>query len=457
MFAQQPAHESLQPILVTKQHIPWSATIQFSPSIYVDEVRKTPGEAIPGSELGDVDNQWQTLGPERYAHRSAHLNPHVEPMPWKTPTRDDPPDQPHFLKRQQHDWDLWEKHRDLVFERKQLQHVDSVWDRVAALAEDIYRYRFTIQQPGGNGNPKGGHWTPMSHPTPTIAYGSWCAGCAPTLVALCATMYVPARMVQILDHAMAEVLVGGQWCLADNSTNMWNGENEMFSRASLAEILLEPTSERFDFTDAQRYKFWQRTAMMYSSNTGRWHEEPYAADLTPQNVHGLYPGWTDPRFKSADPHRYMLLGARNQFTHPSLILRRGERFLRRFWLGSLAETDRLIATFTGPKNGKSSKAANVPPSGGDWCVQINDHQIPVQDAGGFGLADDVENGPTYGVWPRAKPAWWVQLDLPRGALTEHGWNTLAIGCPGSGSQFLQFAGHADAMNPDGWRDAMPQQ
>jgi len=440
--------DNLAPILVTTQHDPWRATLQFSPSIYIDEVRAEAGTPIAGGELGEVDNQWKRLGPARYAHRSAHLNPHVEPMPWWTPTRDEPADQPRFFKHQHHDWDLWEKHRDLIFQTKGLRLIDPAWDRVAALAEDMYRYRFTIQHPGGN--PKG-PWTPMSHPTPTIIYGSWCAGCAPTLAALCSTMHIPARMVQILDHAMTEVLIDGRWCLADNSTNMWTGENEMFSRASLAEILLDPTSERFEFTDAQRYKFWQRTAMMYAPNTGRWHEEPQAADLTPQNAMGLYPGWTTPRFKSADPNRYALLAARNTFAHPSLILRQGERFARRFWLGSLEETDRLTATFTGPAGRHASGAANAPASGGAWYVQINGERIPVGDAGGFAFADDAEDGPTYGVWPLAKPTWWLQLDLPRGALLEHAWNTIAIGCPGSGGGFLPFAGHADAMNPDGWR------
>lgn len=436
----------LAPILVTKQHIPWCVTLQYSPSIYIDEVRKEAGSRIAGGELGDVENKWMGLGAERYAHGSGHLNPHAEPMAWATPTRDEPSDQPHFFKHQHHDWDLWEKHRDLIFEGKGLGRSDSVWERVSALAEDMYRYRFTIQHPGGN--PKG-PWTPMSHPTPTIMYGSWCAGCAPTLVALCSTMYVPARMVQVLDHAMTEVLIEGRWCLADNSTNMWTGENEMFSRASLAEILLDPTSERFDFTDAQRYKFWQRTAMMYSPNTGRWHEEPEAADLTPQNALGLYPGWAEPRFKSADPYRYALLGARNTFAHPSLILRQGERFVRRFWVGSLAWTDRLIGTFTGPLGG--SNGANVPAGGGAWYVQVNERRVSVREAGGFAFGEEKEAAPVYGVWPAAKPKWWVQLDLPREALREHAWNTIGLGAPGSGEQFLQFAGHADAINPDGWR------
>lgn len=444
----QPPSPELEPIRVTQQHDPWCATLSYSPSIYIDEVRRPAGEPIPGGELGDAGNSWRELGPERYAHRSAHLNPHVEAMPWWTPTRDEPADQSHFLKHPHHDWDLWEKHRDLVFQTRGLQMSDSAWDRVAALVEDMVRYRFTIQHPGGN--PKG-PWTPMSHPTPTIIYGSWCAGCAPALVALCATMYIPARMVQILDHAMTEVLIGGRWCLADNSTNMWTGENEMFSRASLAEILLDPTSEQFDFTDAQRYKFWQRTAMMYAPNTGRWHEEPTGTDLTPQNALGLYPGWAAPRFKSADPHRYPLLGARNQTAHPALILREGERFERRFWLGTLAETDRLVATFTGPTRGAPGEAANVPAAGGDWYVQINRERVPVRDAGGFTFADEAETGPSYGVWPPAKPAWWVQIELPQEALTEHAWNRIAIGCPGSGAQFLQCSGHADAMLPDGWR------
>jgi len=441
MSGMNDASDELRPIFVTRQHDPWCVTLQFSPSIFVDEVRKEAGSPIAGGELGEAANQWAKLGGERYAHRSAHLNPHVEPMPWWTPTRDDPPDQSHFLNHQHHDWDLWEKHRDLVFQTKGLGMLDSAWDRVAALAEDFYRHRFTIQHPGGN--PEGPS-TPMSHPTPTIIYGSWCAGCAPALVALCATMYVPARMVQVLDHAMTEVLIDGRWCLADNSTNMWTGENEMFSRASLAEVLLEPTSERFDFTDAQRFKFWQRTAMMYSPNTGRWHEEPAASDLTPQNALGLYPGWREPRFKSADPHRYALLGAREGAAHPALICRQGERFVRRFWLGSLSETDRLVATFVGPE-------AHVPSDGGDWYIAVNGARYPIRDVGGFGHAREPGVEPTFGVWPPRRPGWWHQLDLPLGALVEGGWNTIAIGCPGGGEQFLQFAGHADAMAPDGWR------
>ena len=437
---------AFRPLEAVFQGTTWCRAIALTPAIHIDETRTVRGESIAGGHLRQSTGAWVKLGKERYAHRSQHLNPHARPPPLQTPTRHDPSWQPHFFKTLDHDWDLWDKHRDLIFENKGLRPVAATWDKVLALAEDLWTFRFTIQNPGGNDFSR---QCPMSHPTPTIMYGSWCAGCAPTLVALCATLFIPARMVQVFDHALAEVWIDGRWCLADNSTTMWKGTNEMMSRASLAEILLNPLDPARHFTDEQRGKFWEKTAMMYHPNEGLWHEEPRRALLSPQNALALYPGWAEPRFKSADPHTYALADGRPQHAHPALILRQGQAFQRRFWLGSLRDTWGLTATFAGVA--KDAAAAmpgvvthHVPAEGGDWFIAVNGVRHPVREQGGWQFLRQ-DGGPEG--WPLLPSCWAHTVDVPLGELRENAWNTVGIGCPGSGDQFLYFGGFADFIEP----------
>ncbi len=435
-----------QPLETIQQGSSFKRRIVFSPSIHLEETRTVPGAEIAGADLRPQDKQspqWRRLGRQRYAHRSLHLCPHTTtPPPFVIPTRDDPPDQPHFFPTQQQDWDFWCKHRDLVFQGKGIHPADPAWKRVQALAEDIWTFRFTIQKPGGNDFSRECPW---SSPTATLIYGSWCAGCGPALVALCATIGVPARMVQIVDHMLVEAWLEGRWCLIDNVTDLAKSGGNMMLHASLADVLLDPTNPNWEFIDAQKGKYWEKTLMMYSSSTGLFHEEPCVSFLTPQNALALYPGWVGPRFKSHLEKTYDLVWGQPAWSHPVLILKQGQAFRRRFWLGSLAETAAITATFNGERGSESNLPQHhVPADGGDWFVEVNGTRLPIRDTGGW----DFHRQAPPSQERLLDVQWTHRCEIPLPLLREHDWNSVAIGSTGSGDQFLRFGGTSDWILPE---------
>ena len=119
----QPSEKDMQwqPLETIQQGSSFKRRVVFSPSIHLEETRTLAGEEIDGGghrAEAEQSRQWQRLGRRRYAHRSLHVCSHTTtPPPFVLPTRDDPPDQPHFFATQQQDWDFWCKHRDLVFQR----------------------------------------------------------------------------------------------------------------------------------------------------------------------------------------------------------------------------------------------------------------------------------------------------------------------------------------------------
>ncbi len=434
------------PLETVQQGSSFKRRIVLSPSIHIEETRTSAGSEIAGAELRPKEGQsaqWQRLGRQRYAHHSLHVCPHTKtPPPFVIPTRDDPPDQSHFFDTQQQDWRFWEKHRDLVFQGKGIHPADPIWDRVHALAEDIWTFRYTIQKPGGNNFSREMPW---SHPTTALIYGSWCAGCAPALCALCATIGVPTRMVQIVDHMMVEAWLQDRWCLIDNVTDFAQAGGNMMLRGSLADVLLDPTREEWEFIDKQKGKYWEKTIMQYTPSTGLFNEEPWTTFLTPQNALAVYPSWIEPRFKSHREKSYDLVWGQPSHSSPVLVLKQGQAFRRRFWIGSLAETKSMRATFCGEGGCTSGIAQyNVPQDGGDWFIDVNGSRFSVGELGGWDFHHSP--GPNR---ERLKDVLWTHgFEVPIQLLREHSWNHVAIGATGSGSEFLRFGGTSDWILPE---------
>jgi len=410
------------------------------PSIHIEEVRTIPGDLIGGEGNPKLTVHLKDAGPRRFAHRSLHLCPHTQ-VPMKILTRTDPPRQEVSvaLQDKDKDWDFLERHRDLVFDTKRIHYHDSTWDKVWALAEDIWTFRREIQKPGGNDFSKACPW---SHPVDTLIYGSWCLGGAYALVGLCATIGVPAREISICGHSQAEAYIDGQWCFIESIPRFAKDGGTNMVRTPFAEIRLDPFHEKYAFATEQRQAYWETVYLHYSfADNGLWLQQHEHTPYCPQTAMALYPGWTDPRFKSNKPDRYDLLpGPANPGggQYPELLVRKGQAFQRRFWVGSLAETAGMVATFGG---GAAAGVAShhVPEGGGDWLLAVNGTAHPIRDQGGWDFhkagADDGDT-------------WKHRFNIPLDELTENDWNTLAIGAEGSGNEFLWFGGAADASLPD---------
>jgi hypothetical protein len=434
------------PLETIQQGSTFKRRVVLSPSIHLEETRKVEGRLIDGAQYRPEDKQkpeWKRLGRERYAHSSRHLcTQTTTPPPFVIPTRNDPPDQPHFFANQQLDWDFWEKHRDLVFQGAGIHPADPAWKRVHALAEDIWNFRFIIQKPGGNDFSRE---VPWSSPTATLIYGSWCAGCGPALVALCATIGVPARMVSVVDHMMVEAWLEDRWCLIDNATHLAKAGGNMMLKASLAEVLLNPTSDAWNFIDEQKGKYWEKPFMTYHSSGGLFHEETAVTHLTPQNALALYPGWTQPQFKSHRPRTYDLVWGKPSRTDPCLYLKQGQAFRRHFWLGSLADTETITVIFSGDTVKDASRPGHhVPEGGGTWFIQVNEHRLPLSELGGWNFHKSDPQCPDG--WE--KSAWVQTFSIPLELLREEDWNQVVIGSTGSGAEFLKFGGSIDWILPE---------
>ncbi len=155
----------------------------------------------------------------------------------------------------------------------------------------------------------------------------------------------------------------------------------------------------------------------------------------------LYPGWSQPRFKSPYADRYDFLWGRSGFGYPELVVRQGQAIGRRFWVGSLAKTKSLAAAFIGVHAGSGSMAShNVPKGGGDWFIAVNGKTNSIASLGGWAFHKD------------AKPAnqpWEQPFEIPLAELRENSWNTLAIGSPaGSGGEFLALGGAGEWSLPE---------
>lgn len=433
------------PLVCNIQRAGIDQRVVLHPSIFLEEIRTVAGEKIAGHGNPKLTVHNKLLPSERYAHRSLHLCPHVT-VPRTLLTRDQPARQETSvtLQDQQRDWDFLERHRDLVFDTQGIRMADSTWDKVHALAEDIWTFRREIQKPGGNDFSRSCPW---SHPVDTLVYGSWCLGGAYALVALCATIGVPARELSIWGHSIAEAWVGGQWCTIESISRFPKAGGTNMLPVGFAELRLEPFDPSRPLADEQRETYWETDMLMIrGAENGLWLQQIRGTCYQPQTAMALYPGWSEPRFKSHWPDRYRLLDGQVTLAgEPALILRPGRAFQRRFWVGSLAETRGIRAALCGPEHAMPNR--NLPADGGDWFLSVNGKVHPVRDVGGWPFVPSGECGP-----------WRMEFDLPLEELYEHAWNTLAIGCPGRPSaqhsaptaagEYLWFGGEGEWSAPE---------
>lgn len=408
----------------------FAVTAPVQPAIHLEEERTVDGEPIAGHGDATAPCHVASRGPGRWAHRSLHLCPH-HPPDLAVISRRQPAQQEVSvaLQDRERDWDFLERHRDLVFQARGIRLDSPLCDKVQALAEDIWTFRREIQKPGGNDFKRS---IPWSHPVDTLIYGSWCLGGAYALIGLCATMGVPAREVSMYGHSGAEVWMEGRWCYVESIKRFGEHGRNLHDRG-FAELVLDPYRAEYGLCPEQQAMYWQTWVQRISNPAnGLWMHQHAITAFHPGSAPALYPGWPEPRFKSDHPRRYALLPCEHGRAHPGLILRRGQAFRRRVWLGSLAETAGITATCRGADAG-AWPGHRVPRDGGDWYVAVNGRRRPVRDLGGFDLP------------PRN---WTWAFDLPLTDLREHAWNTVEIGCPGSGGEWLAFTGASDPLCAD---------
>ena len=425
------------PLELTIQRAGIPQRVILRPSIHIEEIRTVPGEPIAGNGNAGTTVHMKGVPSERYAHRSGHLCP-FSSVPGTILTRQEPPRQETSvtLQDQERDWDFLERHRDLVFDGRRIQMTDPAWDKVWALAEDIWTFRREIQKPGGNDFSRGCPWR---HPVDTLVYGSWCLGGAYALVALCATLGLRARELSIWGHSVAEVHLDGQWCLVDSISRFPKNGGCNMVRASFAEVRLDPTNPKYGFCKEQQETYWESYNLAVRGfENGLWLQQIRDTVFTPQTAPALYPGWENPRFKSPYKDRYDLVWGQGGFGCPELILKQGQALQRRFWLGSLVETKALRAAFLGVDTGPLP-SHHVPAGGGDWFIAVNGRVHGIRDQGGWQFhRESIDHG----------KAWRHEFEIQPAELLENAWNTLAIGCPvGSGNEFLCFGGAGEWSEP----------
>lgn len=429
------------PLVLTIQRAGIPQRVVMRPTIHIEEVRTAAGEKIPGQSVGPGGTCYVPGVPaERYAHESLHLCPHVS-VPNVVLSRDNPPRQELSvsLQDQQREWDFLVRHRELVFDDRRIQMADSAWDKVFVLAEDIWTFRRDLQKPGGNDYSR---TCPWSHPVDTLIYGSWCLGGAYALVALCATMGILAREVSICGHSVTEVHLGGQWCFVDSIQRFPKQGGCNMVRASWAEVRLDPANPKYGFIPDQQNVYWESFNLhTRGSENGLWLQQIRDTAYQPQTAMALYPGWSQPRFKSPYADRYDLLWGRSGFGYPELVVRQGQALGRRFWVGSLAATKSLAATFIGVHAGNGNMVShNVPKGGGEWFIAVNGKTHSIASLGGW--AFHKESRP-------ANLPWEQPFEIPLAELRENSWNTLVIGCPAGGNgQFLALGGAGEWSLPE---------
>ncbi len=413
-------------------------SFMLCPSIHIDEIRSVAGDSIPGHGNSKLTVHLADAGPERYAHRSLHLCPHTA-VPCGLPGRDEPARQEVSvaLGDKDRDWDFIQRHVELIFDTKRIQMADAARDKVHALAEDLWRFRRVIQKPGGNDFSKS---VPWSHPVDAIIYGSWCLGASYAMIAMCATLGITGRELALRGHSTSEVHLNGQWHFVESIQRFPENGGNNLPGAPFAEIRLNPFDTAYGFCEEQQEFYWETCSLQFTSPAnGLWMQGGDSTFLTPQNALALYPGWTDPRFKSPDPHRHPLVWGRDgSAALPELLLKKGQAMQRRFWVGSLAETRALEARFSGfAWSGIAS--SQVPADGGDWWIAVNGKRYPIRDQGGWTFTKDRAVAPGD---------WYHTFELPLEALREGDWNTLTIGCDGHGHEFLWFAGRGETTRPE---------
>ena len=416
----------------------WSVSAAMQPAIHVEEFVARPGEPIPPSPPPAGVSERPV---ERYRHRTRHLAP-----PRQTPqgffTREQPRPVSRTFGDVGRDWDFVVQHRDKVLAGAGVTAASSDRDKVHALAEDIWKFRRQIRQPGVDLRTE----EPWSHPADTLCYGSWCVGAGNAMVALCNTLRIPARLVGVNDHTMSEVWLDGAWRFVENAGTWLEGGGECLQERNWAQVIADPHGGGPGITDAQRYRYqvmWQG-GYEFPQPDGLFAFEGgfQGAHLTPQTAASLYAGWDEPVFKSAHGDRYDLVWGwpAANCLHDEWILRQGGAFGRRFWLGSLGDTRRVLATFCGPHNQPemTTPPHRVASDGGEWFVQVNDRRHAVGDQGGWTFLKD-----GY----RDRSVWIHEFEIPLGELRESAWNTIALGNAGRGPEFLHFGGGCEPLAP----------
>jgi len=233
--------------------------VVLRPGIHIEEVRTVPGRLIRGHGDPTCTIHVKHYGPHRYLHASEHLCPHIR-APGGLISRHNPKQQETSVALQnvERDWDFLERHRELIFDNRRIKMCDAPWDKVWALAEDIWTFRRIIQKPGGNDFSKSCPW---SHPVDSIIYGSWCLGGAYALIGLCATLGYAAREISIGGHSQAEVHFEGRWNFVESIARFPPSGGVNMVRDNFARIRLDPFNKRYGFCEQQRAAYWETTTL----------------------------------------------------------------------------------------------------------------------------------------------------------------------------------------------------
>ena len=418
----------------------WSRQVFVRPAFHLEEITIAPAEEIPGyPPEAEINPDWRGAPRQRFRHRSLHRAPRGE-MPGGFFQRGDARPVSRTFGDCERDWDFIIQHRDKVLRGAGLGDSSPAIDKVRALAEDIWRCRRAIRQPGLDLTQE----TPWSHPADTLCYGSWCVGAANAMVALCATLGISARTCGVFDHTMSEVLIDGKWIFVENASSWLETGGVSVFDTNWASVISSPQRQP-GCSVKQRMRYWEM------AQAGYHFPQPdglfgfcggvAGAAMTPQTAATLYPEWGEPVFKSYFADRYDLAWGQPGPVRPlaEMTLRPGQMCRRRFWLGSLANTREIQALLcfsheSAPQTGQPPPPLD--PRGGHWFIAVNEHRHPIRQLGGWALAAN----------PSA--ATWVQkLSLPLGELIENGWNTLGVGCPSGGAEVLQVRHGYDALLP----------
>jgi hypothetical protein len=419
----------------------WAQDWYLVPAIHLLEIKKTPGQPIPGGFAEDTAPGRLVFGPGRYRHRSLHEREHpLGHIARGRATRESPPRQASYsLGSIEKDWDFLIEYRDRVLRENGLTLDSPAVDRVRAVAKDIWmehRDKDHIVDPKNN--------SPSSYPADCLLQSSFCVGAGNALVMVCHTMGIPARSVHMFDHTMSEVQLHGRWWFVENTPRNSREGNYMVD-ANFMEVWTNPTDPRFGFSPHQARFYWEMMDyfLMFGQIDGlQMHTGGYRRMyLTPQTAGLMYPGQKNIWYKSNLPDRYPLLWGKSVAQRfQQMKVRQGQAMRRTFWIGSLTDTKGIVAQFNAsaaPADG-SAPDADIPADGGEWFVSINGKRHYLRDLGGWRLRDTEGDN---------RPRKHYAFDVPLGDLKEQAVNEIVFGNSGEGREFFWMGAVLNVTEP----------
>ncbi len=288
------------------------------PALDINAVHTKADEIIrhPDALRADADPEGDYPGREltKYAFSNRHIDPRFY-IEYPLSSRTSPRVMGQTIGDPEREWDVLIEHRDRYLAAAGLSLSSPQAEIARCLAESFAGYSHFKDKPMCCTFPE--NERALEHPIEGLLHKSYCVGCAMAFAALADASGLPARVLSMEGHVVAEVCVNGCWHLVDSiARHSTESKLELYFDSSFVETQLDPMGNHGRrITDSYRNGLWKRGNPRIHLMGSSWLS-CMTLHYTAQTAHALYPESKTPGIQSEDGRRLPIIKRGDGFFYP---------------------------------------------------------------------------------------------------------------------------------------------